>query len=301
MSSSTPYNHPDFRLDFIGIGAAKSGTTWLADQLRSHQNVFIPEKKELVYFNDYLRLLPGTQNPDRSKSLEWYHAFFKESAAGQLNGEISVEYLLDKGAPKNIYNYNPNAKILVILRKHPDQLFSLYQYMSSRGVFHFKDFETAIEKRSDLFMNYYFADFIERYLQIFPKKQVGIYFFDDIIQQPEQLFSELCEFLEIPNQTPESLHQKSNKTKEARVPIVNHVIQKTRHFITANGLEFIIPVLKKTGIISLGSYIRDSLNVQEQTVKPKLSESTREKLKQHYQQDVLKLEQLSGRRLDSWK
>lgn len=37
--------------DFIGIGAPRSGTTWLAAQLQQHSDVWMPRRKELHYFS----------------------------------------------------------------------------------------------------------------------------------------------------------------------------------------------------------------------------------------------------------
>lgn len=36
--------------DFIGIGAARSGTTWISEQLSRHPDVWIPSRKELHYW-----------------------------------------------------------------------------------------------------------------------------------------------------------------------------------------------------------------------------------------------------------
>jgi hypothetical protein len=50
---------------FLGIGAPKCGTTWLAECLREHPQVFVPEVKEVVYFSSdkkaraRRRLVPG--------------------------------------------------------------------------------------------------------------------------------------------------------------------------------------------------------------------------------------------------
>ena len=35
----------DPQLDFLGIGAARCGTTWLARALQEHPQVFLPERK----------------------------------------------------------------------------------------------------------------------------------------------------------------------------------------------------------------------------------------------------------------
>jgi len=41
--------------DFIGIGAARSGTTWVARQLAQHSDVWLPRIKELHYFSRSLK------------------------------------------------------------------------------------------------------------------------------------------------------------------------------------------------------------------------------------------------------
>lgn len=40
------------RPDFIGIGAQKCATTWLALCLRQHPQIFMASPKELKYFNE---------------------------------------------------------------------------------------------------------------------------------------------------------------------------------------------------------------------------------------------------------
>ncbi|MDB3988881.1 sulfotransferase [Pseudomonadales bacterium] len=50
-SSDTPKkSHINQQPDFIGIGAARSGTTWISEQLSQHPAVWIPSRKELHYW-----------------------------------------------------------------------------------------------------------------------------------------------------------------------------------------------------------------------------------------------------------
>ena len=51
--------------DFIGIGAQKSGTTWLGHNLQLHPEVWLPDIKELHYFNDRI-------NDPRNAALRLY-------------------------------------------------------------------------------------------------------------------------------------------------------------------------------------------------------------------------------------
>ena len=37
--------------NFLGIGAARAGTTWIARNLAQHPDIFIPYKKELHFFD----------------------------------------------------------------------------------------------------------------------------------------------------------------------------------------------------------------------------------------------------------
>lgn len=57
------FESDSFKVDFIGVGATKSGTTWLSDCLGELPEIFHPDIKELYYF-----YLP--ENEKGIKSLE---------------------------------------------------------------------------------------------------------------------------------------------------------------------------------------------------------------------------------------
>ncbi len=303
MGVHQTYNEPDFRLDFIGIGAAKSGTTWLTDNLGKHPDIFIPEQKELVYFNAFLSRMPGTKNPVHDKSLSWYHEFFKEAKKEQIKGEFSVEYLINENSAQSIYDYYPNVKILAVLRYPPKQLFSLYLYLVQRGVIAYPTFEKAIEKRPDLFLEYHYHKHLQVYFDIFPKEQIKVMLFEDMRKNNKAFFKEFLDFIGANEFYPATLEEKSNETKQPRVKWLNHLIQSTRQAITQNNMEWVIPVLRYTGILPLGMFIRDKLNVtkMKKEDKPVLQAETEQMLKEHYLKDTEKLEKLLGRDLSDWK
>ncbi len=293
--------NPNFRVDFIGIGAAKSGTTWLANNLKQHPQICFSPTKEITYFNEYLVRMPDVKNPHHSKPLSWYHHFFEAKKAGQITGEISVQYLMMPGTAQKIYNYNPNVKILVILRDPPQQVFSWYLYSIQRGVVNYATLEEAIKERPDLFANTFYYQQLKIYFDLFPKENIKVLFFKSIKENNKAFFKEVLDFLGVDEFYPESLTKKSNETKTLRFKSLTRLIQGTRHFITKHNLEFIIPLLRSIGIVQLGTFIRDKMNVKKMKEKPKLSSELEAKLRAFYQEDIEQLESLLNIDLNHWK
>ena len=104
-----------FRLDFIGIGAAKCGTTWLAALLDQHPDICMPAGKEAAYFN--AKGFFGEDNRNAELGLHYYHQHWDPlGRKGRICGEWSPQYLNDPTAAARIQGYNPNIKLLVALR-----------------------------------------------------------------------------------------------------------------------------------------------------------------------------------------
>src|SRR5262245_1610189 len=126
MSSVTRTKSRDssFNLDFVGIGAAKSGTTWLAQCLGEHPQVCISNPKELNYFCRKKYWTMGGSYYGKGEA--WLRQGFVHWKPGQIRGEISPTYLVDPESPKLLARHFPNVKIIVSFRNPTDALFSLY-------------------------------------------------------------------------------------------------------------------------------------------------------------------------------
>jgi len=85
------------KVDFIIIWANKCGTTWLAKMLNQHKEVFIPEQKELHYFNWKFGTDSSLENPNRKLWDKRYEKFFAKSKEWEFKGEWTPG-----GCPKNI-------------------------------------------------------------------------------------------------------------------------------------------------------------------------------------------------------
>ena len=80
---------------FLGIGAARSGSTWLHRLLLSHPDIYVPrQRKELSYFDH-----------DYDRGLAYYEAFFppaNQSSVYRAIGEVTPTYLYCAECPERI-------------------------------------------------------------------------------------------------------------------------------------------------------------------------------------------------------
>lgn len=177
---------------FIGIGAAKAGTTWLAGCLRRHPEIFMPLRKEVNAFH-YREFGPST--------LRAYEKHFVQCASNRVAGEFSTLYLHSGAAPGRIAEHIPYAKLIVSLRNPIEQVWSHYWHLR-RQSFHLGrlertvGFEEALERYPHLLVEpALYHKHITRWLDHFPREQLLVLWFDDIATRPGLVLSELYSFL----------------------------------------------------------------------------------------------------------
>lgn len=290
-----------FKIDFIGIGAAKSGTTWLADNLRNHPQIFVPEKKELIYFNKIMPFGDAIRNYRYEKPIDWYHAFFENAKPGQIKGEFSPHYFTSPEAVEKIHQYHPDIKLMAILRNPVEVAFSRYQFGVQIGEIRAASFEEAVKKQPSIISHGFYYKYLEKYFDRFPRKNIKILLFESIKAAPEALYKEALDFLNADEFFPDSLHERSNRTKSNKNKLLNYFITSSRNFIHKHNLHFVKPLLRYSGISPLAEYIRDNLNVASTTGKKRLDDDSIKRLQDCYSTDIEKLEKLIDRDLSHWK
>src|SRR5262245_57885705 len=104
---------------FLGIGAMRSGSTWLHAVLKSHPDIQVTEPKEVQFL-----FLPRMLQYD----LDWYENLFQPengNDAKAIRGEISPRYAcLKKWQVKKIARLLPDLRLLFILRHPIERLWS---------------------------------------------------------------------------------------------------------------------------------------------------------------------------------
>ncbi|MEA2107187.1 MAG: sulfotransferase [Bacteroidota bacterium] len=107
------------RINFAIIGAQKCGTTALYSFLNTHPKIIGSKVKEVNFFN--------SDNIYRY-GYHYYHSFFPKVKKNKLLFEASPSYLQDNDflALNRIYKYNPNIKLIILLRDPIERAFSAY-------------------------------------------------------------------------------------------------------------------------------------------------------------------------------
>ena len=117
-------------LDFMIVGAQKSGTTALATFLSEHPAIAMAVPKELHVFDDQRFLEP--------ESDVWVEQSYQQGFAGQsteqkLLGEATPIYMYMTEIADQLSVYNSELKLIVMLRDPVDRALSHYLMEKSRG------------------------------------------------------------------------------------------------------------------------------------------------------------------------
>lgn len=178
------------KVDFMLIGAPKCATTTLAVILAQHPQIEMSSVKEPNFFSEMHH---------GQKNMASYHQFFSKKNH-VIYGEASTTYsffpLKNPDTAKQIFNYNPNVKIMYVVRNPYDRIISQYVHWRERG-FTEKSLEEALFTVPELiYPTRYFLQ-IEQYLNHFPKQQIMVFTFEEFTKNKTKCLSNVAQFLDI--------------------------------------------------------------------------------------------------------
>lgn len=173
------------------IGVNKAGTSWLYYLLDHHPDVFMAEAKELYFFGE----------EDKGPStLEEYHSNFPFEEPYRYFGEATVMYYRSADVADALHAYNPEAKLLAIVRDPIDRLVSQYQYHKQLGLL---DEATSLAEALDgrdphLVQDSHYEETLPAFKKRFGPDQFKIVSLEEGRDAPEALWNELLTYLELP-------------------------------------------------------------------------------------------------------
>lgn len=199
------------------IGAPKCGTTSLASYLASHPNAFVCEPKEPNYWGKDLKPDPsqnGISLSDKNAYLSLFAASSPKIHAARC--DASTTYIWSDVAIRNIMNHYPSAKIILMLRNPVELALSLYREERFSLAEDETDFWTAWrlqEKRHDgVFLPKHCVEprklqyraiasvgsHVCKLKKLVPEEQRLILLLEDMIANPEMVWSKVQQFLGLP-------------------------------------------------------------------------------------------------------
>lgn len=168
-------------IDFLGIGAQKSGTSWLYENLKRHPGVFIPDFKEIHYWDTHHR-----------RGLDWYLGHFKPAPEGTRRGEITPAYgILKPELIAEVRDLFPAVRLFFIMRNPVERAWSAARMAlrhadmtageaSDRWFIDFFDCQ-GTRRRSD------YRACLQAWRAVFPEEQVLWLLFDDLVRDPRDI------------------------------------------------------------------------------------------------------------------
>jgi Sulfotransferase family len=115
------------RPDFIVIGAMKSATTTLHEQLARQPGIFMCRPKEPNFFSD---------DENYARGWGWYGSLFRPAEIGDLRGESSTHYTKLPTHPRTVERMVrglPRLKLIYVMRHPIDRLVSQYVHEVTGG------------------------------------------------------------------------------------------------------------------------------------------------------------------------
>jgi len=281
--------------DFIIIGAAKCGTTSLYHYLRRHPDVFMPEIKELDYFDP--------THPQGIHDRDQYLAAFAGSEGRRIAGEASPAYLSSEVSAGIIREtLGDGVKLVAVLRNPVDMMYSSWAH-SVRGALESRPAAKALLEslRAPWDPNRWFEchaararydEQIARYFARFPRRNIAIYLFEEFFQPGLPQFQDLCDFLGVARFTPlaRTVHNKGFLPRS----------QSLNRFVHEHYGRFFLPVAKRLVPASVRHAVRrrlDDWNEAGAVPVPPLDPELRSQLEDGMRRSVRKLEELLDRDL----
>jgi hypothetical protein len=194
------------------IGAPKAGTTSLYEYLRGHPDVYMSAVKEPAFFSPDVP--PQKIRFRYDRDMNRYLELFAGATDERYVGEASTYYIYSRMAPKLIHDFDPEARVVAMLRNPVEMAWALHGQRATHGREPITDFEQALaadnqpdaggaERRQqvDKVGRYRdrarYAEQLEHWFEVFGRQGVHVIVFEDFVADTPGEFGRLLTWLGI--------------------------------------------------------------------------------------------------------
>lgn len=174
--------------DFIIIGAMKSATSTLHEQLALQPGFFMSTPKEPNFFSD---------DDVYKLGLDWYAKLFAAAEPNDICGESSTHYTKLPDYPQTIERmraYLPSLKLIYVVRHPVERLISHYIHQWSQNIIK-TDINQAIDEFDELINYSCYSMQITPFIEEYGAENIQIIFSEAFRVRPQKELEKVTKFL----------------------------------------------------------------------------------------------------------
>jgi Sulfotransferase domain len=225
--------------DFVAVGPARTGTTWLHGML-SHRVLLPRNTKETHYFDLFY-----------DRGLDWYQAYFAGYPRDRLVGEVTPAYFPKPEVRERMARVMPACRIICTLRDPVERAYSTYRMLIRSG-FRVQTFEQeAVRPGSLIFEGNRYASHLRGWQELFGADNVATFLYDQL-QADEQAFADsVCDFLGAARIDLSEIGQSLWRNSMPQMPRNVRIAGWVRHFrfwLKSRHAERVVLALERWGV-----------------------------------------------------
>ncbi|OUR63169.1 hypothetical protein A9Q74_02895 [Colwellia sp. 39_35_sub15_T18] len=261
------------QVDFVIVGAQKSGTTSLAGQLNQLDSICFCTEKEPHFFS---------KDKNWQNNIDKYLALYSD-APGQLLGEASTTYTFCDEYPDaiaSLYEHNPNIKLIYLVRDPVARIESHFNHRLRNGRVT-RDMMSSLGQHPCFFERSEYNRQLEHIKKTVPEQQIKVIIFEEYTKNPQKILAEVLAFLSLAHDQAANIDFSPKNVSDA-------------------SLKMNSPLLK--GLINLIAKLPMSYKLARWLpIKVKLSLAEKRVLWRTLEGDVSELEKHLNRPLTQWR
>ncbi len=264
-------------VDFIGIGAQKSGTSWVYACLYEHPEICAPVK-ELHFFS----------RPRYEEGIAVYAHNFRSCGTNKKVGEYSTSYLYSDEAAERIATHYPEVRLIAVLRNPMERAYSQYRNAIKAGeITTDTSYQAYLDAVPSCIAQGQYAKQLEHYYKYFTEEQILVLIYEDIAKDPQTFMSKIYTHLGVASDfSPPSLHSQINVARAPKQVWIDRLMHRTAETLRQIGLDRLVHRIKRSGVTDT---IR-AVNTKETKLTSPAVDTSR-----YFSEDMAKLSNLLGR------
>ncbi|MFV1599070.1 MULTISPECIES: sulfotransferase domain-containing protein [unclassified Phaeobacter] len=272
----------------VGIGAQKCASTFIHAALGAHPDAAVSDPKELDFFSAYF-----------DRGYQWYRSHFSHGADKTVRFEASPSYFYDPRCPDRLNAFDPNIKVICLLRDPVTRAYSNHLHEVIKGHIPPLPFHDGLANNPAYLEQGFYSRHLGRWLDTLGHDRVLVLLAEEISADPVAAAQTVYRFagLDDSHSSP-VLHERRNESDRARLPALRSLLRAGGDQLRKAGLEDSLARLKSTKPVS--AVLRaNSQNMRD--VVPPLRDSDIADLRSCFAEDLRQLPALLGRDSLPWE